>query len=269
MYKIGLASIVLILGLVFAGCSQQERSAPPQEATSSMKQKEAEASSAPSEQTVPDDIDTSRKLVKTGELVFETKNVDSSESYIQQLTESFNAYVQQKDKRSSADHIDYDIEVKVPSARFDAYLDAVTKHAYEVDRKQITTKDQTEQYIDIAARLKNKKELEEHYRQLLDEAEAIEDMLAIEEKLSKVREEIESVERRLRHLQQRVNHSTLRINFYQNTGASLQFFESLGNAFAKGWTVFLRLVLLISHLWMLFVLAGLIYLGFKLFRKKR
>ncbi|MBA7587985.1 hypothetical protein ES708_30033 [subsurface metagenome] len=73
--------------------------------------------------------------------------------------------------------------------------------AVRVDSESTSSRDVTEEYIDIESRLKNAEATEQQYLALLKKAEAVEDILRIYESLSRVRQEIESIKGRMQYLE--------------------------------------------------------------------
>ena len=73
----------------------------------------------------------------------------------------------------------------------------------------IDSQDVTEEYIDITARLKTKKELEARYLELLKKANKVEEIVSIEKEIGNLRSDIESIEGRLRYINNAVAYSTL------------------------------------------------------------
>ncbi len=68
------------------------------------------------------------------------------------------------------------------------------KLAVRVEQESTTSQDVTEQYTDLQARLNNAKATEKQYLALLDKAATVEDMLSIQDSLSRVRTEIEQIQ---------------------------------------------------------------------------
>jgi len=100
----------------------------------------------------------------------------------------------------------------------------------------------TEEFIDIQARIKTKKELENRYKELLAKANTVEELLSIEKELGTLRTEIESIEGRLKYLQDRVSLSSLTIEYYELTTSSFRFIPKLGKSFVTGWNWFLSFI---------------------------
>ena len=100
---------------------------------------------------------------------------------------------------------------RVPVDRYTAFLADVTELGFAESRNE-DAQDVTEQFVDIEARLKNKRELEKRIITMLEERTGkLADVLEIERELSRVREEIEVMEGRLRYLADRTSLATVTI----------------------------------------------------------
>ena len=84
--------------------------------------------------------------------------------------------------------------IRVPDEKFDQAMAELRKLAVRVERESTTSQDVTEQYTDLQARLNNAKATEKQYLALLDKAATVEDMLSIQDSLSRVRTEIEQIQ---------------------------------------------------------------------------
>jgi hypothetical protein len=141
--------------------------------------------------------------------------------------------------------------LRVPADRLDALLaDLVSKAAF-VEARNITAEDVTEQFVDMQARLKTKREVEDSYRRLLERAAKVEEILAIEKELRAVREEIEAVEGRLKYLSSQVAFSTVSLSFYQDRQRLADPGQGLGRQLWTGVVTGLE--------WMAAFLVGLVY----------
>ncbi len=105
--------------------------------------------------------------------------------------------------------------VRLPVAGFTSFLDAVGKLGV-AERRDVQSQDVTEEYVDLEARLKNKQALESRLLELVAKrGDAIKDVIAIEQELSRVREEIERMQGKLRYLSDRVSLTTVEISAYE------------------------------------------------------
>ena len=123
------------------------------------------------------------------------------------------------------------------------------------DRREIQAIDVSEEYVDIEARVKTKKETETRYRDLLKQANNVEEVLKIEEQIDKLRAEIESTEGRLRLLQDRESYSTLRVSFYETLARSAGFWSRVGKRFSIGWMFVIEAVITLVAMWPLMVMG--------------
>ena len=123
--------------------------------------------------------------------------------------------------------------VRVPSQNFDAFLKSISEGVSYFERKEISSDDVTDEYIDLDSRLKTKKKLESRYLDILQKATKISEILEIEKQISIIREEIESKEGQLKYLESRVSESTVTIEFYKTIAEKESIKVSYG---AKIWT---------------------------------
>jgi len=115
--------------------------------------------------------------------------------------------------------------------------------------------------------MKTKKELEQHYYDLLKQTKNVAEVLLVEEQLNTVRADIESAEGRLKYLKDKVNMSTLHLTFYETTSAPVGFFGEIGKSFVSGWKGFLYFILGIISAWpIVLVVSGFL---FWLIRRRR
>jgi hypothetical protein len=95
--------------------------------------------------------------------------------------------------------------------RFESFLDAVSELGVPESRGQ-TAQDVTEEYVDLEARIANKKRLEQRILQLLEDSHGkIKEVLEVERELARVRGEVERMEGRLRYLTNRTELTTVTI----------------------------------------------------------
>ncbi|HRX43860.1 MAG TPA: DUF4349 domain-containing protein, partial [Candidatus Dojkabacteria bacterium] len=77
----------------------------------------------------------------------------------------------------------------------------------------VSTLDVTEEYIDITSRLSNLKSTEVQLVKILEKAESVTDILAVQRELNTVRGEIESYEQRKRYFDTQTDYSYITVSF--------------------------------------------------------
>ena len=196
----------------------------------------ASMSSAPEEEETEEIIET--KIIKSGDLRFQTDDLEKTFNQIQAAVKKYNATIK-NDSQSNGDYeLSRKVNIRIPNENFDAFIAEISKGVSYFDRKDISSEDVTEEFIDVVSRIKTKKVLEERYLELLKKANKVSEMLEIEGQLSEIREEIEAKEGRLRYLQNKVAMSTLDIEFYkplaEDNKATVSYGGRIGNAFVSG-----------------------------------
>lgn len=270
--------LFLILLLSFSSCKKAK--APAEEmAISAVKlppKQDSEASS------LYDKLDSSdkkeqenieQKIIKTGDIRFETNDLEETYSKMTTAVKKYNAIVQNDTEGKDYGSVFRKIIVRVPSKNFDLFLSDISKGVAYFDNKEISSQDVTEEYIDIDARLKAKKVLESRYLELLKKANKVTEMLEIEKQLSAIREEIEAKEGQLRYMQSQISMSTITIEFYKTVanegGATISYGSKIWNAITSGFNGISSFFIGLLSIWpFLIVLATAIYFIRKRFKKK-
>lgn len=176
----------------------------------------------------------SRKLIKNGSVVFETEDLEKTKNQVISLVKKYNGYISSDSKNEFDEKENYYLNIRIPAQYFDAVLSGISNQVSKFDAKEIQVSDVTEEYLDIESRLKNKKELEKRYLEILQQAKSVEDILNIERELGKLRDEIESTEGRLIYLKNQVSFATLSVSFYKKVSSEAGFLEKIGDSFKKG-----------------------------------
>ncbi|EMI18408.1 lipoprotein [Rhodopirellula maiorica SM1] len=102
--------------------------------------------------------------------------------------------------------------IRVPVDRYHEFVSGVGGLGFAESRRE-DAQDVTEEYVDVEARVRNNRKLEERIITMLAERTGkLSDVLEIERELARVREEIERMEGRLRLLADRTALATVTIN---------------------------------------------------------
>uniref|UniRef100_A0A7C2WRZ1 DUF4349 domain-containing protein n=1 Tax=Thermorudis sp. TaxID=1969470 RepID=A0A7C2WRZ1_9BACT len=215
-----LLSLLVVLALATA-CSRSERpggqSVQPGVASTAVVADQARqvpangASESPAPASSGATLSSSfdRFVIRTADLELQVNDIGQALVAIRQLTidaEGFvlssSTYAQgEGGKRQTAT-----LTVQVPSERFDQFLNQVRTSplVVEVERERLQSQDVTEEYLDLDARLRNLQATEQRYLALLDRASTIEEILRVEQELSRVRYEIEQVTGRKQYLERHI-----------------------------------------------------------------
>jgi Domain of unknown function (DUF4349) len=213
------------------------------------------------------------KIIKTADLRFETDDLDKTYNQVELAIKKYKVTIQNDSEGKNYNSIFKNLILRVPSQNFDAFIKDISKGVSYFDTKEISSDDVTEEFIDVASRIKTKKALENRYLELLKKATKVSEMMEVEKQLSAIREEIEAKEGRLKYLKNRVAMSTVTLNFYktiaQESGATVSYGTKIGNAIKSGFNGISSFFIWLLEVWpFIIILVALIYLLRKRFKKK-
>lgn len=196
-----------------------------------------------------DDLDL-QKLIKNASLRFKTANVEETYDFVKKATDDFGAFISQDNNFNYRAQVGYELTVKVPSDKFEGLLNYIIDNANirSFENKSVQIKDVTEEFIDIQARLKIKKEAQQKISELLKQAKNLTETLEIQKQLTDLQADIESIEGRLKYLSDQVDYCIIELFFYETPRYTLQFFNDFHDALKEGWQVFLHLIIYLTYL---------------------
>lgn len=158
-----------------------------------------------------------RKIIKTVSLTTETKEFDKFVSTVTNKVDALGGYLESTDitGRSINNSSDYlrraNITARIPSEKLNDFVNHVTDNS-NITNKSESAEDVTLSYADTEARIASLRVEQERLNELMKEAEDIDTIIALENRITEVRYEIESHESRLRTMDNKVDYSTVYIN---------------------------------------------------------
>jgi hypothetical protein len=200
-----------------------------------------EPAAAPPQQG-PNAAPVERKIIRNATLTLEVEQPDKALQRIASIATSREGYVVTSDSRKETlaqGERTYEVitvELRVPSAQFDATLADIRAAGGSVTAQKITGKDVTEEYIDLEARLRTQRALEAQLLEIMKRAQEVEDAISVQRELTNVRTEIERVEGRRRFLENQSSLSTISVTLQPPAPliGTTGFFRSVGAAFGEG-----------------------------------
>lgn len=158
------------------------------------------------------------------------------------------------------------ITVRVPADSYDEFVAAV-KELGSVVRESESESDVTQQHIDLQAQLDNLTAQEVRLREFFEQATDVEDLLAIEQELTRVRAEIDSLEAQIAFLERQAAMSTVTIELVgpqpvvSPAGESWGFLEAITAGIRGAAQVIkfaIAFVIATSPVWALALVVGLV-----------
>jgi hypothetical protein len=213
------------------------------------------------------------KIIRTSNLRFETANLSETYTKIQKAIVQYKGTIQNDESGKNYNATYRNIIIRIPNQGFMPFIDDISQGVNYFDRKEISSQDITEEYIDVEARMNAKKKLEQRYLQLLNRAMKVSEIIEIEKQLAAVREEIEAKEGQLRYMKNKISMSTVTIEMYTNdaseSGATASFGGKIWNAIKTGFNGLSSLFIGIISLWPFVILLILIFIFIKRKFKKK
>ncbi|MDI1232969.1 MAG: DUF4349 domain-containing protein [bacterium] len=213
---------------------------------------------------------TQKKIVKDGTMGIKTDNIAESKKRFDALLKTLNAYYELEDLQNNDAQIRYELKIRIPAENFEKLISGIESGGDEITNKNIQARDVTEEYLDIATRLENKRAYMKRYQELLTKAQKIEDILSIDENIRTLQEEIESSEGRLKFLNDQVAFSTLTITLFKTKeyvykpAQKDKFTERIKSALSNGWS---GLVDFIVGLFVIWPWLLILFIAYKMIRR--
>jgi hypothetical protein len=158
-----------------------------------------------------------RKIIRNADLTIETNAPTEGQRRIASLIESHGGFIvtseatQSDGNNSSKPDVTVKLVARVPASRFQTVLDAIRGIGGKIKQEKTSGQDVTEEYIDLEARIKTKRALEEQFMNIMKQARSIQDALEVQTQLANVRTEIERLEGRRRFLENQSSLSTITV----------------------------------------------------------
>lgn len=159
---------------------------------------------------------TSQKLIKTVSMTMETKEFDPLIENIRSKVEELGGYIESSEVSGSSYYSVYEsryawMTLRIPSDRLDGFVTIVSELGNVVNKNEFV-QDITLQYVDVESHKKALETEQNRLLELLEKAESMEDIIAIESRLSEVRYELQSYGSTLRTFDNQVSYSTVELN---------------------------------------------------------
>lgn len=142
-----------------------------------------------------------RMIVRRGILQLIVADVPLTIARIGSLAESLSGFVVSSNSWREGERLVGEITVRVPAEDFTMTMAALREMAVEVMLESTSSQDVTEEYVDLSAKLKNLAATEEQLLRLMEKAEDVPDILAVQTELSRTRENIERTLGRMQYLE--------------------------------------------------------------------
>jgi len=222
---------------------------------------------------------TNRKLIKTVSMDVETEEFDSFINSLQTRITGLGGYVENSSTNGNSYYSNRgryaNYTIRIPAEKLDELMGNVAELA-NVTWKNESIQDVTLQYVDAESHKIALQTEQERLLELMEKADTVEDLIAIESRLSEIRYYIQNYESTLRIYDNQVNYSTLSLNVTEVKKLTPQeernvwerirdgFTENLENIAVGIQNFFIGVIVAIPYL---IIWGILLFLAYKIFKK--
>lgn len=195
---------------------------------------------------------SARKLIKTGSLELESRDLAAAERKLTEATKALGGYVAASNSGESY----LSMTVRIPQEKFDSGMAALGGSGRLKSRAQ-SVEDVTLQYVDQESRIATRKILRERYTDYLKKAAKVEELLSIEKALNDVQSELDSMESAFKALRDQIDYSTIAVSVSLPPEATPAAERSFLGGLARVWDAFIGFLFYGGYAVVSLVLFGL------------
>ncbi|MFE0507918.1 DUF4349 domain-containing protein [Peribacillus butanolivorans] len=223
-----------------------------------------------------------RMVIHQAQLRLKVKNLEKTQMKIERKAKEYGGYIVESNVyREDEEMVEGTITVRIPEDRFQDFLVDTEGQASEVVERNVTGQDVTEEYVDLKARLKSKRAVEERLLAFMKDAKKTEDLLKISSDLATVQEEIEQLVGQIKYLENQTSFSTVTISLSQDhiivpgiDNKKLNTWERTKKQFATSANFLLKavsglIVFIIGNLPVLIILGGVSAVIYWMLKRRR
>ena len=178
-----------------------------------------------------------RKLIRNADISVQTEQFDKLSESIEKRTTELGGYIES----SGVYNNDYrgtelrnaNYTVRIPADRLDEFLDTALTDG-KVTSKNISVDDITLRYSDLESRVKALKLEQDRLMELMNQAQDVDAIIALETRLSEIRYELDSIQSSLKIYDNQLTYSTVYVYVDEVKAVSSEAGDSFGEKIAAG-----------------------------------
>ena len=158
-------------------------------------------------------MNSTQKIIKRYDYRYETERFDDAYEYLKGQIETYNGYISSSEITGSRYDSDYRtlyLTARIPAESSDAFVSDMGQLGVVV-RQSESAEDVTLQYSDTESRIESLKTEQESLNKLLEQADSLETIIALQDRLTEVRYELESYESKKKIYDDLISYSTIDI----------------------------------------------------------
>ena len=230
--------------------------------------------------------DLSEKKIRTVNMSLECKNLDSAEKELKERVKTEGGYIESEDYSAVSDWNELKtmhFTIRIPKEKVDSFLGFLNGEGRVISKSE-NLEDVRLQYRDAKNHIKALETEQERVLALMDKAETVDQLIALENRLTEIRYQLDSYHSEILDYDNRVNFSTIYLDIQESINGkihdtgSYSFFDQVRDGFIRnliGIRGFFATIALFSLVFIpqillviLFIL-GIVFLNKKLNKRKK
>lgn len=166
-----------------------------------------------------------RLIIRNASLDIQVEDVTAAVERIAQVANQAGGYVVSSKTWGDGKKLAGAISVRVPAEKFDATVKSIRAFAFKVTTEDISTRDVSEEYVDLQSRLRNLEATLQQLLKVLQQATKVDETLAVQREITRVQGDIEQTKGRMQFLERSSATSLINVNL-QGSGLTSDFVAS-------------------------------------------
>ncbi len=192
---------------------------------------------------------TSEKLVYRGSLTIETKEYENSVKALRDKIRSYNGIIESENEYEEGSYYlsnelkklwSLSMTVRIPTERYEEFMSGGADIGNVISRSS-SAENISRRYNDVSAQIEALEKQQKRLLEMMDEAKTIEDMIAVEDRLSEVQYQLNYLKTDRESMDTDVAYSTITISLREvriYAEVNDTFFSRLANRFSGGFRSF-------------------------------
>ena len=185
--------------------------------------------------------DLSEKKIRTVNMSLECKNLDSAEKELKERVKMQGGYIESEDYSALSDWNDVktmNFTIRIPKEKVDDFLDFLNGEGRIISKSE-NLEDVRLQYRDAKNHIKALETEQERILALMDKAETVDQLIALENRLTEIRYQLDSYHSEVLDYDNRVNFSTIYLDLRESINGkihdtgSYSFFDQVRDGFIR------------------------------------
>lgn len=204
-------TVLLVTAAVLGGCAAASSSTAPPAQQSALSVNTTTGTNTNTNDASAGGL-VDRMIVYTTTLSLVVQNTEEAAAMVTEIARRAGGLVTGIDSRREGDRMLSTMIIKVPAREFEDVIASLHQIGLRVLKESGSAKDVTEEYTDLASRQRNLEATEAQYLTLMKQAQTIDDILKVQQRLTEVRGQIEQAKGRMQLLERTSDLATITVS---------------------------------------------------------